>query len=128
MQLFIDKQIVEKYNNIVNFFTVSSSLIGIIAHQYFDNTSLLQPTSYLFCSHCFFDLFFCNKDKAIYNLLNISIILFSYIYGIRIDDSNNIYTTIILTELSTIFYIFNKVQLLRIYYTLRYHYYYHIYC
>ncbi len=91
----------------MSLFTASVSLIGIIAHQYFDNASLLQPSTYLVLTYCFMDLLFCRKDLFIHHSLTISTILFSYFYGMRIEDSTNIYSTLISTELSTFFYIFD---------------------
>ncbi len=91
----------------MSLFTASTSVLGIIAHQYFDNASLLQPSTYLVLTYCFMDILFCRKDLFIHHLLTISTILFNIMHGMRIEDSTNIYSTFILTELSTIFYIFD---------------------
>lgn len=107
MQQFFDIQTVKKYNNIMSLITASVSLLGIVANQYFNNASLIQPSAYLVLTYCFMDILFCRKDLFIHHLLTISTILFSFMYGMRIDDSTNIYLTLISTELSTIFYIFD---------------------
>ena len=107
MQRFFDIQKIENYSRVVSLFTASVSLIGIIAHQYFENNILIQPSTYLICSYCFMDIFFCNKAHVIHHIFTISIILFSIMYGMRIEDSQIIFSTLISTELSTIFYIFD---------------------
>ncbi len=91
----------------MSLFTASTSVLGIIAHQYFENNILIQPSAYLVLTYCFMDILFCRKDLFIHHLLTISTILFSFMHGMRIDDSTNIYLTLISTELSTIFYIFD---------------------
>ena len=91
----------------MSFFTASTSVLGIIAHQYFENNILIQPSAYLVLTYCFMDIFFCNKVYVIHHIFTISILLFSIMHGMRIEDSTNIYSTFILTELSTIFYIFD---------------------
>jgi hypothetical protein len=107
MQQLFDIQKIKKINNIMSLFAASTSVIGIIAHQYFENNILIQPSAYLVLTYCFMDILFCRKDLRIHHLLTISTILFSFMYGMRIEDSINIYSTLISTELSTIFYIFD---------------------
>ena len=107
MQQFFDMQTVKKCINIMSLFTASTSVLGIIAHQYFENNILIQPSAYLVLTYCFMDIFFCNKAHVIHHIFTISILLFNIMHGMRIEDSTNIYSTFILTELSTIFYIFD---------------------
>lgn len=99
--------LVEKYENIASFFTASVSLTSLVAYKYFDNATLLQPTTYLIFSYCFVDMFFCKKDLFFHHLLTFSTILFSILHNITIDDSSYIYFSMISTELSSIFLIFN---------------------
>lgn len=110
MQRFLELRaspLVEKYENIASFFTASLSLVSLIAYKYFDNTTLLQPTTYVIFSYCFVDMFFCKKDLFIHHLLSLSGILFCYIHNVEIDRTKDIYFSILSTELSSLFLNFN---------------------
>ena len=99
--------LVEKYNNIVSFFTASVSLASLVAYKYFDYNTFLQPTTYVIFSYCFVDLFFCKKEMILHHLLTLSAISFTILYNMNIYDSSYIYFAMMSTELSSIFYIFN---------------------
>jgi hypothetical protein len=110
MQQFLELRanpLVEKYENIASFFTASVSLGSLVAYKYFDNTSLLQPTTYVIFSYCFVDLFFCKKEMVLHHLLSLSAISFTILYNMSIYDSLYIYLAMMSTELSSIFLIFN---------------------
>ena len=110
MQQFLELRanpLVEKYENIASFFTASVSLGSLVAYKYFDNASLLQPTTYVIFSYCFVDLFFCKKEMILHHLLSLSAISFTILYNMSIYDSSYIYLAMMSTELSSIFLIFN---------------------
>lgn len=99
--------LVEKYNHIVSFVTASASLVSLVAYQYFDYNTLLQPTTYVIFSYCFVDMFFCKKEMVLHHLLTMSAISFTFLHNMSIYDSSHIYLAMLSTELSSIFYIFN---------------------
>lgn len=110
MQRFLEMRanpLVEKYNHIVSFFTASLSLGSLVAYKYFDNNTLLQPTTYVIFSYCFVDLFFCKKEMILHHLFTLSAISFTILHNMSIYDSSYIYLAMMSTELSSLFYIFN---------------------
>lgn len=110
MQRFLELRaspLVKKYENIASFFTASVSLMSLITYKYFDNTTLLQPTTYVIFSYCFVDIFFCKKDLFIHHLLTLSGILFCYIHNVEVEQTKNIYFSMLLPEVSSLFLIFN---------------------
>jgi hypothetical protein len=99
--------LVDKYGQIASFCTASVSLASLVAYKYFDNTTLLQPTTYVIFSYCFVDMFFCKKDLFIHHLLTLSGILFCYIHNVDVEHTKTIYFSMLSTELSSIFLNFN---------------------
>jgi hypothetical protein len=99
--------LVEKYNNIVSFVTSSISLMSLVAYQYFDYNTFLQPTTYVIFSYCCVDMFFCKKEMVLHHLFTMSAISFTILHNMSIYDSSYIYLAIMSSELSSIFYIFN---------------------
>ena len=91
----------------MSFVTASASLVSLVAYQYFDYNTLLQPTTYVIFSYCFVDMFFCKKEMVLHHLFTMSAISFTILHNMSIYDSSHIYLAMMSTELSSIFYIFN---------------------
>lgn len=108
MQRFLEfrsNPIIQKYENIASFTVCSITLANVLLYQWFSSTAFIHIINVSILSYCSIDLLFAKNDAFIHHVLTVGTIGFAYLHGIPADTIFTAFGTLLMTEMSTFFYI-----------------------